>query len=72
METSNQPRTLAPGDRVRVRPDVTGGVAGGESGTVQSLDPAGTRRPVNVVLDGDGQESRAFEPDELEPIGEGV
>ena len=67
METTNQQRALAPGDRVRVRPDVTGGVAGGESGTVQSLAP-GTKRPVNVVLDSDDQESRAFEPDELELI----
>ena len=55
----------ARGDRVRVRPGTTGGVAGGESGTVRhTARPA--PRTVSVLLDGES-EPRDFEPGELAP-----
>lgn len=61
-------RTFTAGDRVRVRPGVTGGVTGGDEGEVRSLGPLGSQRPVRVALDGDDGEPRSFEVDELEPI----
>ena len=66
--SSTQQRGFAAGDRVRVRPGVTGGVSGGDEGVVRSVNPAGTTRPVQVAIDGDGPEPRDFEADELELI----
>lgn len=68
MTSSTQPRIFAAGDRIRVRAGVTGGVAGGDEGTVHSVGPLGTSRPVRVALDGDYPEPRAFELDELELV----
>lgn len=61
-------RAFAAGDRVRVREGVTGGVAPGDRGTVHTVGPLGTERPVRVYLDGDGPEPRGFDPGELELI----
>jgi hypothetical protein len=66
MTSSTEPRTFAAGDRVRVRPGVTGGVSDGDEGTVHSVLAA--ERPVRVALDGDGPDLHAFEPDELELV----
>jgi hypothetical protein len=66
METNDRQRALAAGDRVRVRPDVSGGVSPGDLGTVRSVGPPDSARPVRVALDGDDPEPRGFEPTELE------
>jgi hypothetical protein len=68
--TADHGRTLAPGDRVRVRPGVTGGARGGDTGTVHSIAPLATRRPVQVALDDDPAEPRGFEHDEIELVDE--
>jgi len=66
----NAGRTLAPGDRVRVLPGVTGGARGGDTGTVHSIAPLATSRPVHVTLDDDPVEPRGFEHDEIELVDE--
>jgi hypothetical protein len=72
METTadNAGRTLAPGDRVRVRPGVTGGARGGDTGTVHSIVPLAVNRPVRVALDDDPAEPLGFEDTELDLIDE--
>lgn len=66
--SSTHQRGLAAGDRVRVREGVTGGVAPGDRGTVHTVGPLGTERPVRVYLDGDDPDPKAFDVDELELI----
>jgi hypothetical protein len=69
MSSSTDQRDLTAGDRVRVREGVTGGVAPGDRGTVHSVGPLGTERPVRVCLDGDGPDDpKGFDVDELELI----
>jgi hypothetical protein len=55
---------LTPGQRVTIRPDVDR--FAGQHGTITSIDPTTTGRPVYVHLDGDF-EPRRFDPDELGP-----
>ena len=67
--TDQTVHTYAPGDRVTVRAGTTGGVSGGELGTVRGVH---RRKPrsVSVLLDGES-EPRDFEPGELDPAGSG-
>lgn len=66
--TARTVRSFAEGDRVRVRPGVTGGVEGGDEGLVRSVLPHSSKRPVRVALDGDDGEPRGFEAEELDLV----